>query len=71
MLTYLEGARTLTAFVGKKPRTALKNHKTFKDVKATHREHQPRCLDFMEEGDPETFVTPMSKSLSESVEGQS
>lgn len=47
----------------------LKNPQNFQ-ARGHHREHYPRCLDFMEEGGPDTFVTPMSSSLSEAVEGQ-
>lgn len=49
LLTYLEGARTLAAFIGKKPKTFLKESQDF-PARRHHREHQMQPLDSMDEG---------------------
>lgn len=69
-LTCLEGAGTLTAFIGKKPKTPLKESQGFQ-ARRHHKEHQMPPLDFMDERGSEAFVTFKVKELVSSVEEQS
>lgn len=47
----------LTAIIGKKPKTPLKNLASQRH----HREHQMHCPDFMDPGGLQTFVTSTVK----------
>lgn len=66
----LEGARTLTGFIGKKPKPSLKESQDFQ-ARRHPKEHQMQPLDFMDEGGSETHVTSKVKELVSSVEEQS